>query len=894
MKFNPWPIIRYERISQASGVLVVLISGAALVGWFTRSVTLKGIGAGYIPMAPNTALVFLLLGATLAIFSSGSAGFQYWPRLAVALAMAMVVARVSEYFTAIELSVDHWIFRFPAEQVGLAPVGKMAFFTAMTFLLLGAAFLLLTFSKHRWANNAGQGFSVVVAFIGLTFSLGYLYGAPLMYGGRSIPMALNTAICFFLCGTGLLVKASIRDVSERRQAKAALQQAHDELEERVKERTAELRAQQEFLRAIVDTSPNAIFVKDSKGHFTLVNKAVEAAYGRPAEDILGMTEADLNGYHDEIQTFVQDDAEVVQTLRPKFIPEEQLTNPKTGETRSFQTMKVPLKLPGNETVHILGVATDITDRKRAEEALRDSEARYRLLFESNPQPMWVYDRESFAFLAVNEAAVFHYGYSRDEFLSMTIKDIRSPEDVPALLDNATNGKMGVKAAGTWRHRKKDGSIIDVGILSHHLEFAGRNAKLVLANDITERKRAEEALRETEERLRQSQKLEGVGQLAGGIAHDFNNLLTVIGGYSDLLLRASELDESAREKMVEVKKAAERAASLTRQLLAFSRKQVLKPEVLDLNSLVDGLGKMLRRLIGEDVEIMTSLRPEVDKINADPGQIEQVIINLVVNARDAMPGGGKITIETANVELDQAYSDMHIAVKAGPYVMLAVSDTGTGMDAETRKHLFEPFFTTKELGRGTGLGLSTIYGIVKQSGGNIWVYSEIGKGTTFKIYLPRVKADRGAGTLKTPYAVATFNAATETILLVEDEEIVRTLACSLLEASGYQVLVAKSGEEAIGICEEYDGQIDLLLTDVVMPRMNGKKVAEAVKALRPEIEVLYMSGYTDDAIVHHGVLDAGTNFVEKPFTVAVLTSKVRETLNKAREKKEEVAPVMSRA
>jgi PAS domain S-box-containing protein len=761
MKFSPWPISRYERISQVFGVLVVLISGAALVGWFKGSVTLKGIGAGYIPMAPNTALVFLLLGAILATLTDKSTRSISVAKLVIILAMAMVVARLSEFLTGVELGVDHWIFRFPAERLGLAPVGKMAFFTAMTFLLLGAAFFLLALCTHRWANNAGQGLSVVVTFIGLTFSLGYLYGAPLMYGGRSIPMALNTAICFFLSGTGLLVKSSVRDISERRAAREVIQKAHDELEARVKERTAELCAQQEFLRAIVDTSPNAIFVKDSKGRFTLVNKAVEAAYGRPAEDILGLTEADLNGNHNETQTFFQDDTEVIQTLRPKFIPEEQLTNPMTGETRSFQTMKVPLKLPGSDTVHILGVATDITERKQAEQALR----------------------------------------------------------------------------------------------------------------------------ETEEQLRQSQKLEGIGKLAGGIAHDFNNLLTVIGGYSDLLLMNSGLDESAREKMEEVKKAAERASSLTRQLLAFSRKQVLKPEVLNLNSLVDGLGKMLRRLIGEDIEIITALRPEVEKINADPGQIEQVAINLVVNARDAMPSGGKITIETANVELDQAYSDMHISIKPGPYVMLAVSDTGTGMDAKTRKRIFEPFFTTKEMGRGTGLGLSTIYGIVKQSGGNIWVYSELGKGTTFKIYFPQINTEQTAKTPAGKRPQEPLTEVGETILLVEDEEVVRRLTHSLLETSGYQVLAASGGEDAIRICASYSGEIHLMLTDVVMPRMNGKKVAEGVKLTRPEMEILYMSGYTDDAIVHHGVLEAGTNFIEKPFTSYGLLSKVRETLNKARDKKE---------
>jgi CheY-like chemotaxis protein len=301
--------------------------------------------------------------------------------------------------------------------------------------------------------------------------------------------------------------------------------------------------------------------------------------------------------------------------------------------------------------------------------------------------------------------------------------------------------------------------------------------------------------------------------------------------------------------------------------------------LDPNSLVEGIGKMLRRLIGEDVEVITSLTPDVGTINADPSQIEQVLINLVVNARDAMPNGGTIIIETANVELDQAYSDMHIAVNPGPYIMLAVSDTGTGMDAETVKHMFEPFFTTKELGRGTGLGLSTIYGIVKQSGGNIWVYSELGKGTTFKIYLPLADNDQAKSSAsKQPQKAVTT--ANETILLVEDEEIVRKLTGEILKATGYKVLLAKNGQEAIEICQAYGGTIDLMLTDVVMPGMNGKMVADNLKPFRPEMQVLFMSGYTDDSIIHHGVLDPGTNFLDKPFTVDALTSKVSETLNRA--------------
>jgi two-component system cell cycle sensor histidine kinase/response regulator CckA len=880
MNPNPRPITKRERVSQFCGVLVALISGAALAGWFTGSVVLKGIGDGYIPMAPNTAVIFFLLGLILATYRSTSGRFLLFARLAAVVAIAIVTTRLSEYLTGVDLKVDHWFFRFPAEHLGLAPVGKMAFFTAMTFMLVGAALLLATLSKPRWANDVAKGLSVVITFIGLMFSLGYFYGAPLMYGGQSIPMALNTAICFIVFGCGLLIRGSIRDVNERRQAKEALQKAYDELEARVEERTRELHAQQDFLRAVVDTSPNAIFVKDSQGRFTLVNQAVEDAYGRSAKEIIGKTEADFNGYHEEIQTFVKDDTEVIQTLRPKFIPEEQLTNHKSGETRFFQVIKVPLKLPGTETVQLLGVATDITDRKRSEQALRQSEERYRLLFESNPQPMWVYDIETLLFLAVNDSTVFHYGYSREEFLTMTIKDIRCHEDLPALLKEVSKEDSGVKAAGTWKHRKKDGSPIDVEIISHPLVFGERNAKLVLAKDITERKRAQEALHETEEQLRQSQKLEGVGQLAGGIAHDFNNLLTVIGGYTDLLLTGSELNEPAREKMKEIKKAAERASSLTRQLLAFSRKQVLKPELLDINSLVEGVGKMLGRLIGEHVETILSLKPEVGTINADPSQVEQVLINLVVNARDAMPNGGKITIETANVELDPAYSDMHIAVKPGSYVMLAVSDTGSGMDAETRKHIFEPFFTTKEVGKGTGLGLSMIYGIVKQSGGNIWVYSEPGKGTSFKVYFPRVQAE-GAESVAVREPAENFQLpVAKTILLVEDEEMVRKLACDILQSGGYQVLVAKNGEEAIETCKTHTGTIDLMVSDVVMPGMNGKQVAERVRPLHQEMEVLFMSGYTDDAIIQHGVLEPGTNFLEKPFTAEALISKVRETLTKA--------------
>lgn len=383
--------------------------------------------------------------------------------------------------------------------------------------------------------------------------------------------------------------------------------------------------------------------------------------------------------------------------------------------------------------------------------------------------------------------------------------------------------------------------------------------------------------EQAEQLRQSQKMEAVGQLAGGVAHDFNNLLTAISGYSDLGLRKVPEGSPLRRNLEEIKKASARATSLTRQLLAFSRKQMLQAKVIDLNAIVGDMDRMLRRLIGEDIDLVTALEPSSCQVKADPGQIEQVVLNLAVNARDAMPRGGKITIETSHIYLDEAYSRGHIAVKAGHYIMLAVSDTGSGMDAETQKRVFEPFFTTKEVGKGTGLGLSTVYGIVKQSGGNIWVYSELGTGSTFKVYLPSV-SEMLEGEAKQNNTDGLRGQ--ETILLVEDEEMVRNLSREILEMNGYRVLTAHNGAEALRICEGFTGPIQLMVTDVVMPQMSGRELSEKVVEKRPDILVLYMSGYTDDAIVRHGVLDDGMPFLQKPFTPDSLARKVRELIEQS--------------
>jgi signal transduction histidine kinase/CheY-like chemotaxis protein len=400
----------------------------------------------------------------------------------------------------------------------------------------------------------------------------------------------------------------------------------------------------------------------------------------------------------------------------------------------------------------------------------------------------------------------------------------------------------------------------------------------IVRDITERKRAEEEMAAVQEQFRQSQKMEAIGQLAGGIAHDFNNLLTVIKGYSQIASMELKEGDPLKERIELIKRAADRAADLTRQLLAFSRRQILEFKVIDLNTALRNLEKMLRRVIGEDIELVIHLPEDLGGVKTDPGQIEQVIMNLAVNAKDAMPDGGKLVIETANVDLDEEYVRNHVAVIPGRYVMLAVSDTGVGMTPEIKEKVFEPFFTTKKKGEGTGLGLSTVYGIVKQSGGNIWVYSELGKGTTFKIYLPRVDEPLDEISEKVTVRKGLLRGS-ETILVVEDEEEVRKLVVRGLEGQGYRVLDAPQGFDAFLIGEEHQGPIHLLVTDVVMPKMSGRELAERILEILPEVKVLYMSGYTDNTIVHYGMLEKGVNYIQKPFTVEGLVQKVREVLDK---------------
>ncbi|MGE5252591.1 MAG: PAS domain S-box protein [Planctomycetaceae bacterium] len=523
------------------------------------------------------------------------------------------------------------------------------------------------------------------------------------------------------------------------------------------------------------------------------------------------------------------------------------------------------------------------DHKRAQSALKESEKKFQQFYDEAPVGYHELDTKG-RITKVNRKELQMLGYSAGEMLGKPVWDFFEEEDTTRKVILAKlSGDVSFHDTFERTYRRKDGSTLPVLVEDRVIRDSENQVMAIRSTveDITERRRTEEALRKSEEQLRQWQRVEAIGRLAGGVAHDFNNLLMTIKGCSELLLGAFDRRDPRREEVEEILKAADRATALTRQLLAFGRRQVLQPQILDLNAVVMNMDKMLRRLIGEDIQLITSLEPEVWLVKVDPGMIEQVVMNLAVNSRDAMPSGGKLTIETSNVIHDEEYASHHVSVKPGYYVMLAISDTGCGMDKETQSHLFEPFFTTKDTGKGTGLGLSTVYGIIKQSGGNIWAYSEPGLGTTFKIYLPRVeKAAKGYKPRLKPKEVGAPG-GTETILLVEDEEAVRSMVGKILRNKGYTILEARHGNEAIEVSERYEGSINLMVTDVIMPQMSGRELAERLAPMRPEMHVLYMSGYPDNTIVQHGVLEPGTAFLQKPFTISALELKVREILDGAR-------------
>jgi two-component system cell cycle sensor histidine kinase/response regulator CckA len=511
-------------------------------------------------------------------------------------------------------------------------------------------------------------------------------------------------------------------------------------------------------------------------------------------------------------------------------------------------------------------------RRQAEQALRESEERLQAILDNSPALIYTQDTEC-RFTFVNRQFETLFKVEKDQIKTSFPHDI-FPEEIAATLVSYCAKVLEEKAPKEFEEviLHDDGPHTYVSIRFPLFDSSQAVSGLcTISTDVTGGKLLEE-------QLRQAQKMEAIGRLAGGVAHDFNNLLTAIIGYSQIVLASLGPNDLLRKEVDEIQKAGKRASSLTSQLLAFSRRQILQPRVLDLNVIVSNTVKMLRRLIGEDIHLVTILASDLGHVKIDPGQMEQVIMNLAVNARDAMPRGGKLTVETSNTLLDDTYAREHISMQPGPYVMLAVTDTGVGMNAETRSHIFEPFFTTKETAMGTGLGLSMVYGIVKQSGGYIWVYSEPGEGTTFKIYFPQIEEAEDSALQRDDAGY--LPRGTETILLVEDEQSVRDLTVRILSELGYTVIEASNGEEALQISSERaHGEIDLLLTDVVMPQMSGKLLTDMVKAARPGIKVLFSSGYTDNALVHHGSLEPGTAFLQKPFSPSGLARKVREVLDK---------------
>ena len=508
------------------------------------------------------------------------------------------------------------------------------------------------------------------------------------------------------------------------------------------------------------------------------------------------------------------------------------------------------------------------DRKRAEEKIRESEARLRVLVEQLPAVLWTVGKD-LCFTSALGAGLTRLGLKPNQIVGVSLFDYFETTD-PGFLPIAAH-RRAMGGEPTTFHVEWKGGSYTCHVEPLRTADGELQGAICMALDITDR-------RQLEEQLRQAQKMEAVGRLAGGIAHDFNNLLMVIQGYADLMTERLAEGDPLRRNAEQIQTASQRATSLTRQLLAFSRKQMLAPKVLSIQSVVGDMEKILRRLIGEDVQLETSSVSDLGLVKADRSQIEQVILNLAVNARDAMPEGGRLTIETANVDLDESFSHSSVMLSPGPYVMLAVTDNGCGMDVETQAHIFEPFFTTKEKGKGTGLGLATVYGIVKQSGGYVWVYSEPGRGTSFKVYLPRVWDEQATPGRDRRIEGQALPQGTETVLLVEDEKGVRELAREYLEMTGYTVIEAENGHTALELAGLHSGPIHLLMTDVVMPGISGRELSERVKGIRPGIRVLFMSGYTDQAVVHHGILETDAVLLQKPFTVAALAAKLRDILN----------------
>ncbi len=659
----------------------------------------------------------------------------------------------------------------------------------------------------------------------------------------------------------------------------------------------EVREREEDLATTLNSIGDAVIATDANGLVTRMNPVAEKMTGWNLAEAIGRKLDDVFAIaHEETREPV--DGPVDRVLREGTVvafANRTLLTSRDKVEHPIAESGAPIRDKMGTPRGVVVVFRDMAKERRSERALAKSQALYRRISESGIVGLVVSDLSG-EFVEANDAFLRMISYSRDDLVAGRIRATElTPPDWRHAEETARAQLMASSVTQPWEKEfiRKDGERVPVlcadalleppyvvsviadltALKQSERDQAKLDAKA--QREHARREEAEAALRRTEDQLRHAQKMEAVGRLAGGVAHDFNNILSVILSYSDFVLAELKPGDPLRDDMEQIRTASSRAADLTRQLLMFSRQQVLEPKILDLNDVLAGMNRMLRRLVGEDVEVTTAASASLGKVRVDPGSIEQVIMNLVVNARDAMPTGGRITIETANVNFDEPYARDHLGVKPGPYVLLAVSDTGIGMDRVTQARIFEPFFTTKPKGKGTGLGLSTVFGIVQQSGGSVWVYSEPHKGATFKIYLPLVNGTEAQ--TRPNNAPATLRGS-ETILLVEDEDQVRAVALGILKRQGYRVIEARNAADALLKCEKHSGVIDLLLSDVVMPQMSGPELARRLAPIRVEMKILCMSGYTDDAVVRHGALEAGIAFIQKPFTPDTLTRKVREVLD----------------
>jgi PAS domain S-box-containing protein len=625
----------------------------------------------------------------------------------------------------------------------------------------------------------------------------------------------------------------------------------------------------ELFRVVAETASDAIISIDQDSVILFANPAAQRIFGYPIPDILGQ----------QVTLLMPDGlGHLHKTAVCAYLKTGQKHMPWTGlqlTGRHKSGAEIPLEISFGEHVrdgkHIFtGILRDVSERSRIERDLRHSQEKYSKMIHSSPDAITLRSLPERRYIEVSDGFTRLTGYTAEEVIGKTPAEVGIwSDDSPhtEILENLQ--RDGEVREVEFGFRTKSGEHRYATVSAVRLTLGKDAYMLSTSRDITER-------RSLEKQVLQSQKMEAIGRLAGGVAHDFNNLLGVVLGQAELLQAEFQNNSSVHRRAEAIEQAGRRAAELTKQLLAFSRQQFTEPRVVDTNAIIQDIEKLLKRLIGEDVELTIHLGPNAGNIKVDPSQLEQILMNLAVNARDAMPGGGKLIVETACVELDETYSRQHLGAKAGDFLMLAVSDTGTGMDPQTLARVFEPFFTTKMEGRGTGLGLSTVYGIVKQNNGYIMTYSEVGHGTTFRIYFPRVRETPELRNKK-PH-VGEAARGSETILIVEDEGALRELARELLEANGYKVIQAEHGEKAIRLVEHSQTHIDLLLTDVVMPGVGGKQLAKRLLELRPGLHILYMSGYTDDVINNRGVSPENTLLLPKPFTRAVLLRKVREALN----------------